>query len=111
MHEVRSAVPHSVLFSGSTGGGQKSRKWGSSERPLGPRFDHDRAARPLSAREFDEYDSEDVFSSALRRPNTAGAQVPRRANNETTSSTAVDDEDPWVDTDGSGTDLAVHGEF
>ena len=98
-------MPHSV-FSSSAGGGQKSRKRGSSERPSGPRFDHDRAARP-STREFDGYDSEDVFSSVRRHPNTAGAQVPGRANNGTTSSTAVDDEDPWVDTDGSGTDLVV----
>ena len=113
-------MPHSVFS--STGGGQKTKKRGSTERPLGPRFDHDRA-RP-STGEFDGYDSEDVFS-VLRRPNSAGAQVPRRAydlnnddNKGTTSSTAadllaVDDGDPWVDTDsvGSESDLAVHSAF
>jgi hypothetical protein len=88
-------VPHSAFS--TTGGGQKSKKKGSSERPMGPRFDHDRAA--TRTREFDGYDSEDVFS-VLRRPNTAGAQVRG-------SSTAVDDEDPWVDTgsESGGTEL------
>jgi hypothetical protein len=89
---------------------------------LGPRFDHDRA-RPFT-REFDGYDSEDMFS-VLRRPKSAGAQVPRKANNlnkddnkGTKGSTAadlfaVDDGDPWVDTDsvGSESDLAVHSAF
>jgi hypothetical protein len=83
LHEVRSAVPHSSVFSSTGGSGQKAGKRGGNERPSGPRFD--------------EYDSEDVFSS----------QVRRRA---TPSSIAVDDEDPWVDTDGvgseSGADLA-----
>ena len=77
LHEVRSAVPHTVLFSSSTGGGQKSKKRGSSERPLGPRAAKD--------------DSEDVFS-VLRRPQ---------------ATTSVDDEDPWVDTgsESGSTDL------
>ena len=78
-------MPHSSFSST-----QKTRKRGSSERPLGPRFDHDRAAR-ASTREYDEYDSEDVFSSVRRRPKSAGAAQVFR-------STAVDDEDPWVDT-------------
>ena len=59
LHEVRTAVPHSVLFSSSTGGGQKSKKKGSSELPLGPRAD----------------DSEDVFS-VLRGPQVTTDEDP-----------------------------------
>ena len=132
LHEVRSAVPHSVFSSTGGGGNGQRTKRGSSERLSGPRFDHDRA-RP--SREF-EYDSEDVFS-VLRRPISVAA--PKRANNKDdnngTSQAAedevtttagpglllktdlpVDDGDPWVDTDSvgseSGTDLPVYfGEF
>ena len=134
LHEVRSAVPHSVFSSTGSGGGGQRTKRGSSERPSGSRFDHDRARPP---REF-EYDSEDVFSVVRHgRPISGG---PRRVNNKddingTTTSTiedevtaatgrgllfkadlpVLDDGDPWVDTDSagseSGTDLAANGEF
>jgi hypothetical protein len=123
-------VPHSVFSGAATGGGsggqRTSNKRGSSERPAGARFDHDRAR---FSREFEYDDSEDVFSSSVpRRPISAGA--PRRANyngteDEMTAAAAagllfktadlpvVDDGDPWVDTDsvGSESDLAANGEI
>ena len=102
-------MPHSVFISTGGGSGQKTRKRGSSERPSsGPRFDdHDRAR----SRELD-----DVFSSVLRRPNSAGAQVPAEDGILFKADLVpVDDGDPWVDTDSvgseSGADLAVHSEF
>lgn len=123
-------MPHSVFSStGSGGGGQKTKR-GSSERPSGPRFDHDRARPP---REF-EYDSDDVFS--VRRPiSVVPTRVNNKDDNKTTTTTTiegevttaaergllfkadlpVDDGDPWVDTDSagseSGTDLNANGEF
>lgn len=117
-------MPHSVFSSTGGGSGQRIKK-GSSERPLGARFDHDRA-RP--SREF-EYDNEDVFS-VLRHPISANSEDDNNGTtteHEVTTTTTigtgllfkadlpVDDGDPWVDTDSvgseSGIDLTTNGEF
>lgn len=114
LHEVKSAVPRSVFSSTGSGNGQKTRR-GSSER-LGPRFDHDRAKPPNEL----EFGSQDVFS--VLRPDDAKDEVTMtgKAGSKVPGllfkgDLAVDDGDPWVDTDSvsseSGTDVFAKSEF
>jgi len=121
LHEVRSAVPHSVFSSTGSGNGQRTKR-GGSERP---RFDHDRTRPPTGL----EFDSQDVFS--VLRPMSdvvtrstgqgddgienmttvgkGGSKFPDDIGFLFKADLSADDGDPWVDTDSvsseSGTDL------
>jgi len=118
LHEVRSAVPYSVLSNAGGGSGHRTKK-GSSERP-GPRLGHDRARTP---REF-EFDSgsEDVFSSVAPRRLASKGRVTMAGKAEPKfpdgllfkADPPADDGDPWVDTDSvDGSELGADlvGEF